>query len=75
MNDEIMKIFISHAKEDSEIAERLYNDLKKAGASTWINDKDLLVGQNKKLIIHESQEERFFCSESEIRIGVKAMRY
>ena len=36
-----MKIFISHAKEDSEIAERLYDDLKNIGLNVWMESEDV----------------------------------
>ena len=39
------KIFISYAREDSAMANRLYNDLKKLGADPWLDTEDLLPGQ------------------------------
>ncbi|MCP4348338.1 MAG: TIR domain-containing protein [Desulfobacterales bacterium] len=39
-------VFISYAEEDCKTAERLCNDLEKAGITTWLNKKDLLAGQN-----------------------------
>ncbi len=50
----IMKVFISYAREDSEIADRLYNDLEKAGVSPWIDRKNILPGQNFKDTIHDA---------------------
>ena len=35
------KIFISYAKEDVDIAKRLYHDLKNKGLSPWL---DLKIG-------------------------------
>jgi len=55
-----MKIFISHAKEDREIAERLYNDLKNAGANPW-SEKDILPGENwKSAISYEIRKSEYF---------------
>jgi hypothetical protein len=39
-------VFISYAREDSEAAIRLYEDLKKAGLTPWLDKKELLPGQN-----------------------------
>lgn len=41
-----IKIFISYAREDYETAKRIYHDLKNAGIKPWMDDEDLLVGQN-----------------------------
>ena len=38
--------FISYAHEDSDIATRLYADLRELGAEPWLDKKDLLAGQN-----------------------------
>jgi hypothetical protein len=38
-------VFISYAGEDLKIAKRLYDDLKKEGADTWMDEYDLLPGQ------------------------------
>jgi len=43
-----MKIFISYAKEDVEIAKRLYSDLRKAGFETW-DEEDILPGEHISL--------------------------
>jgi hypothetical protein len=39
------KVFICYAREDAEIAKRLYNDLKSLGIDTWIDTVDLLPGE------------------------------
>ena len=39
-------VFISYAREDSEYANRLYNDLKNAGLNPWLDKEELLPGQN-----------------------------
>src|SRR3990172_6114290 len=46
-----MKVFISYAREDAEMARRLYEDLKNAGLECWFDQEDLLPGQNWKLEI------------------------
>ncbi|MDM8550085.1 toll/interleukin-1 receptor domain-containing protein [Desulfobacterales bacterium HSG2] len=45
------KVFISYAREDIEIAGRLYDDLKSAGVTPWMDEKDLLPGQDRKVHI------------------------
>ncbi|WP_058486873.1 trypsin-like peptidase domain-containing protein [Defluviitalea phaphyphila] len=39
-------IFISHALEDSPIAEALYEELEKKGLKCWMPSKNILAGQN-----------------------------
>jgi formylglycine-generating enzyme len=51
------KIFISYAHEDSEIAERLYNDLKNEGFSPWLDKESLLPGQRWKEVISRAIKE------------------
>ncbi len=41
-------IFISYGREDWELASRLYGDLKTHGLEPWIDQEDLLPGQNWK---------------------------
>jgi TIR domain len=41
-------IFISYAREDSEIALRLYSDLLKSGYTPWIDQKSIVPGKNWK---------------------------
>jgi TIR domain len=48
-------IFISYASEDSAEAERLYKDLKNAGAKPWIDKEEITAGMRWKLAI------RCFC--------------
>lgn len=47
MTDKI-KVFISYAREDCDTAKRLYDDLKAAGVTPWMDEENLLVGQNWK---------------------------
>ncbi|QTA83434.1 TIR domain-containing protein [Desulfonema limicola] len=47
-------VFISHAKEDARIARKLNDDLESRGISTWFDEKDLLPGQNWKIVIRQA---------------------
>jgi len=40
------KIFISYAREDLEMAERVYNDLRAVGGDCWLDIHDLMPGQD-----------------------------
>ena len=41
-------VFLSYAKEDSEVAERLYDALTLLGARPWMDSHDLIPGQDWK---------------------------
>ncbi|MBD3338203.1 MAG: TIR domain-containing protein, partial [Candidatus Lokiarchaeota archaeon] len=47
------KIFISYAHEDKEIVKNIYNQLKNAGCDPWMDDEDLLPGENWKAEIYK----------------------
>ncbi len=47
-------IFICNAKEDEGTAKQLYQDLKQAGFTPWMADRDLLGGQNRELEIKKA---------------------
>ncbi len=48
MADEI-KVYISYAHEDYEIAKRLYDDLKDLpNVKPWLDDEDIIPGQKRK---------------------------
>lgn len=51
------KVFISYAKEDSKIAQRLYDDLKKAGVDLWFDRENLMPGQDWELEIKKAIKE------------------
>lgn len=54
-------VFISYAREDSEYAERLYNELKKAGFKPWLDKHNLIAGQDWNEKIKDAIENnRFF---------------
>ncbi len=50
------KIFISCARDDYKIAQRLYNDLKKAGYDPWLDSKNLLPGRSWRTEIRREIE-------------------
>ncbi len=51
------KVFISYAREDYEIAEKLYNDLKRTDIVPWLDIIDLNPGQNWKQGINQAIKE------------------
>ncbi len=56
-----IKIFISYAKEDIEIAMRIYKDLKQEGFEPWIDEENLLPGQKwEDVIKREIKESSYF---------------
>jgi hypothetical protein len=52
-----MKIFISYAREDINIAQKLYADLKNQGIAPWIDIEDILPGQKWKHVIKTTIQE------------------
>lgn len=40
------EVFISYAREDAEVARKLYKELKKNSISAWLDKEDLLPGMN-----------------------------
>ena len=48
------KVFISYAREDIEVARKLYHDLKDAGVVPWMDKVDLLIGQDWKFEIKQA---------------------
>ncbi len=74
----VVKVFISYAREDYETAKRLYDDLKKAGVSPWMDENDLISGQGLGVGDYESNQGKSLlyrtdflkvCGESGIRSG------
>jgi hypothetical protein len=53
-------IFISYARENRDIAERLYMDLRRNNIDVWLDSKNLLPGQNWKLEIQKKIETAAF---------------
>jgi hypothetical protein len=56
-------IFISYAHEDLEKANMIYNDLKNAGLTPWLDKEDLDPGENWELTIRKTiQSSRYFIA-------------
>jgi len=54
MNEKKTTVFISYAHEDAEIALKIYDDLRIAGVSPWIDKENILPGDKWKLKIKEA---------------------
>jgi hypothetical protein len=60
-NSQNVTVFISYARDDTEVANRLYNDLKLSGLEPWLDTESLLGGQNWKIAIKEAiKNSRYF---------------
>lgn len=46
-----VRVSISYARADAEVANRLYNDLKLTGLNPWLDTQSLLGGQNWRIAI------------------------
>lgn len=46
-------VFISYVREDIKFAKKLYDDLKKVGFDAWLDQEDLLPGQEWKIAIKD----------------------
>jgi hypothetical protein len=56
-----VRVFISHAYEDTQRARRLYEDLKKAGLDPWLETESLLPRQNWESAVQEAlRKSRYF---------------
>ena len=56
-----VRIFISYAHEDTQAANRLYNDFKMSGLDPWLDTQSLLGGQNWRIAIKEAiKNSRYF---------------
>jgi hypothetical protein len=47
-----IKVFICYAREDSDIAQRLYADLERAGVTPWMDTEDLKPDQEWHIMIN-----------------------
>ena len=56
MNKEKHKIFLSCARKDMGMAERLYNYLKRYGLDVWLDTESLLAGDSWKNRIQKNIE-------------------
>jgi hypothetical protein len=56
-----VRVFISYARADTEVANRLYNDLKLSGLDPWLDTESLLGGQNWRIAVKEAiKNSRYF---------------
>lgn len=63
MNSTFEQIFISYAREDLDIAKKLYIDLANIGLNVWWDQESLLPGENwKKVISREIKQSRYFLA-------------
>ncbi len=51
------RVFISYVREDFEIARKLSHDLRNAGVNTWLDEENILPGQNRKIEIRQAVKE------------------
>lgn len=66
--NEVKKVFISYAREDKDIARRLYQDFLAAGAAPWLDEECLLPGQRWKAAISAAiRESDFFVALLSVR--------
>lgn len=57
------EVFISYAREDVEIAYRIYHDFKRMGLNPWFDQVSLLPGQNWKIEIRKAiKNSRYFLA-------------
>jgi adenylate kinase family enzyme len=57
------QVFISYAREDFEIAERIYSELKNAGIKVWMDKKNIFPGQNWNNAIQDAiSKSRYFIA-------------
>jgi hypothetical protein len=54
ISDSPIRVFISYAREDAHIAQRLYSDLEQAGVVPWLDTENLLPGQNWRTAIEQA---------------------
>jgi cold shock CspA family protein len=66
-------VFISYAKEDRRVAERLHRDLKSAGIVPWLDIHDLLPGQHWEIEVEAAIRRcRYFIAlQSALSVGKK----
>lgn len=58
-----MKVFISYAREDSEIAQRFYRHMQKPGIEPWLDTSDIEPGAKwSQMIEQEINESEYFLA-------------
>jgi len=61
MENQKPKIFLSYAREDIDMAKRIYQDLKRYGLDVWIDYEKILPGQHWKIITEKSiRQSKYF---------------
>jgi len=56
-----VRVFINYSRQDTEVANRLYNDLRVSGLDPWLDTESLLGGQNWRIAIKEAiKNSRYF---------------
>ena len=57
-----IRVFISYAREDEEVARRLYNDLKNSGLpiKPWLDKNEILPGQDWRAVIRKTLKKSDF---------------
>ncbi len=57
------RIFISYAREDADVALRIYDDLKDDGLDPWLDTQDLLPGEEwERTITHVIRDSSYFLA-------------
>ncbi len=51
-----IKVFICYAREDLDIARRVYQDLQRSGVDAWLDTENLMAGQKWELIIQQAMK-------------------
>lgn len=49
-----LKVFLCHASEDKTVVRKLYDDLVSRGMSPWLDERDLLPGQDWNIAIQDA---------------------
>lgn len=63
MNPSNEQIFLSYAREDFEIAKKLYSDFSESGLRVWWDYESLLPGENwKEVISREIKQPKYFLA-------------
>ena len=58
-----IRVFISYAREDTQAANKLYNDLKLLGLDPWLDTESLLAGQNWRIAVKDAiRNSRYFIA-------------
>lgn len=50
------KVFLAHASQDKDVVRELYRNLRNSGHIPWLDEEDLLPGEDWDLVIHKEIE-------------------